>query len=191
MPHYDQSTGKDIYIYAADLQINKPITMSLKILITKSVQYNNWVVNKYLDWLTTKSEEQLNQEVPSSFPTILKTLYHIWQTQEYWWSHISENNDFDFEKIFNKTDDIFNAIRDSSQKLVDYVTALSEQDLEKNIKVESPWFQCDFSKYEYIQHLIIHGTYHRGQIVTIGRNIGITDAPMTDYNFWNIYKDQK
>jgi uncharacterized damage-inducible protein DinB len=191
LPHYDQSTGKDIYIYAADLQINKPITMSLKILITKSVQYNNWVVNKYLDWLTTKSEEQLNQEVPSSFPTILKTLYHIWQTQEYWWSHISENNDFDFEKIFNKTDDIFNAIRDSSQKLVDYVTALSEQDLEKNIKVESPWFQCDFSKYEYIQHLIIHGTYHRGQIVTIGRNIGITDAPMTDYNFWNIYKDQK
>lgn len=191
MPHYDQSTGKDIYIYAADLQINKPITMSLKILITKSVQYNNWVVNKYLDWLTTKSEEQLNQEVPSSFPTILKTLHHIWQTQEYWWSHISENNDFDFEKIFNNTDDIFNAIRDSSQKLVDYVTALSEQDLEKNIKVESPWFQCDFSKYEYIQHLIIHGTYHRGQIVTIGRNIGITDAPMTDYNFWNIYKDQK
>lgn len=190
MPHYDQSTGKDIYIYPADLQINKPITMSLKILITKSVQYNNWVVNKYLDWLTTKSEEQLNQEVPSSFPTILKTLHHIWQTQEYWWSHISENNDFDFEKIFNNTDGIFNAIRDSSQKLVDYVLALSEQDLEKNIKVESPWFQCDFSKYEYIQHLIIHGTYHRGQIVTIGRNIGITDAPMTDYNFWNIYKDQ-
>jgi len=165
--------------------------MSLKTLITKSVQYNNWVVNKYLDWLSTKSEEQLNQEVPSSFPTILKTLNHIWQTQEYWWSHISERNDFDFEKTFSTKEDIFNAIKDSSQKLQDYVEGLSEQDLEKNVKVESPWFQCDFSKYEYIQHLIIHGTYHRGQIVTMGRNIGITDAPMTDYNFWNIYKDQK
>ena len=72
--------------------------MSLKTLITKSVQYNNWVINKYLDWLSTKSEEQLNQEVPSSFSTILKTLNHIWQTQEYWWSHISESNDLILKK---------------------------------------------------------------------------------------------
>ncbi|WP_313090017.1 DinB family protein [Chryseobacterium flavum] len=167
--------------------------MSLKTLVSKSAQYNNWVVNKYIDWLSTKSDEQLNQESISSFPTILKTLHHIWQTQEYWWSHISENNDFDFTKTTETTskEDIFNAIKNNSQKLVDYVESLSEEDLSKNVKVESPWFQCDFSKYEYIQHAILHGTYHRGQIVTMGRNIGITDAPMTDFNFWNIYKDDK
>lgn len=167
--------------------------MSLKTLVTKTVQYNNWVVNKYIDWLSTKSDEQLNQETISSFPTILKTLHHIWQTQEYWWSHIAENNEFDFEKTMavESKEDIFNAIKNNSQKLVDYVENLSEEDLEKNVKIESQWFQCDFSKYEYIQHAILHGTYHRGQIVTMGRNVGITDAPMTDYNFWNIYKDQK
>ncbi|ASW75869.1 damage-inducible protein DinB [Chryseobacterium piperi] len=167
--------------------------MSLKTLVTKSVQYNNWVVNKYIDWLSTKSDEQLNQETISSFPTILKTLHHIWQTQEYWWSFISENHDFDFAQTSDVTqkEDVFNAIKNNSQKLADYVESLSEEDLEKNVKVESPWFQCDFSKYEYIQHAIIHGTYHRGQIVTMGRNIGLTDAPMTDYNFWNIYKDQQ
>lgn len=166
--------------------------MSLKALVSKSVQYNNWVVNKYIDWLSTKSDEQLNQETISSFPTILKTLHHIWQTQEYWWGHISENNDFDFTKTTEVTskEDIFNAIKNNSQKLVDYVESLSEDDLSKNVKIESQWFQCDFSKYEYIQHAILHSTYHRGQIVTMGRNIGITDAPMTDFNFWNIYKDK-
>ncbi|MCD9617228.1 DinB family protein [Chryseobacterium gleum] len=166
--------------------------MSLKALVSKSVQYNNWVVNKYIDWLSTKSDEQLNQETISSFPTILKTLHHIWQTQEYWWGHISENNDFDFTKTTEVTskEDIFNAIKNNSQKLVDYVESLSEDDLSKNVKIESQWFQCDFYKYEYIQHAILHGTYHRGQIVTMGRNIGITDAPMTDFNFWNIYKDK-
>jgi hypothetical protein len=25
----------------------------------------------------------------------------------------------------------------------------------------------------------------------MGRAIGITDAPMTDFNYWNIYKDQE
>ncbi|MFZ4930407.1 DinB family protein [Chryseobacterium sp. Mn2064] len=165
--------------------------MSLKALATKSVQYNNWVVHKYIDWLATKSDEQLNQEVISSFPTILKTLHHIWQTQEFWWSYISESNDFDFEKTSSITDKegVFNAIKNNSQKLADYVETLSEEDLMKNIKIETQWFQCDFSKYEYIQHIILHGTYHRGQIVTMGRNAGITDAPMTDFNFWNIYKE--
>ena len=56
--------------------------MSLKALVSKTVQYNNWVVNKYIDWLSTKSDEQLNQETISSFPTILKTLHHIWQTRQ-------------------------------------------------------------------------------------------------------------
>ncbi|HIC8646175.1 DinB family protein [Elizabethkingia meningoseptica] len=164
--------------------------MSLKTLMTNSVQYNNWVFNKYLDWLSTKSNEQLNQEIISSFPTILKTLHHIWQTQEYWWSHISESNDFDFEKTSATTEkkEIFDALRKNSQKLEDYVSGLSEEDLAKNVKIENQWFSCDFSKFEYIQHIIFHGTYHRGQIVTMGRNVGITDAPMTDYNFWNIYK---
>lgn len=122
--------------------------MSLKALVSKSVQYNNWVVNKYIDWLSTKSDEQLNQETISSFPTILKTLHHIWQTQEYWWHHISENNDFDFTKTTEVTskEDIFNAIKNNSQKLVDYVESLSEDDLSKNVKIESQWFQCDFSK---------------------------------------------
>lgn len=164
--------------------------MSLKTLITKSAEYNDWVVNKYINWLADKSDDQLNQEVPSSFPTILKTLNHILQTQEYWWSHISESNDFDFEKKRTTKEEIFEALRRSSVQLVDYINKLSELDLEKNIKVESPWFQCDFTKYEYIQQLILHGTYHRGQIVTMGRAIGITDAPMTDFNYWNIYKDQ-
>lgn len=165
--------------------------MSLKTLITKSAEYNDWVVNKYINWLADKSDDQLNQEVPSSFPTILKTLNHILQTQEYWWSHISESNDFDFEKKRTTKEEIFEALRRSSVQLVDYINKLSELDLEKNITVESPWFQCDFTKYEYIQQLILHGTYHRGQIVTMGRAIGITDAPMTDFNYWNIYKDQQ
>lgn len=165
--------------------------MNLKTLITHTVQYNNWVVNKYIDWLSTKSDAQLNQEVISSFPTILKTLHHILQTQEYWWGYIGENDEFDFASTSAITgkEEIFNALRNNSQKLMDYVEGLSEEDLVKNVKIESQWFQCDFSKYEYIQHIVLHGTYHRGQIVTMGRNVGITDAPMTDYNFWNIYKD--
>jgi uncharacterized damage-inducible protein DinB len=46
----------------------------------------------------------------------------------------------------------------------------------------------NFAKYEYLLRVVNHGTYHRGQIVTMGRNIGTTDASNTDYNFYNIVK---
>jgi uncharacterized damage-inducible protein DinB len=52
------------------------------------------------------------------------------------------------------------------------------------------WFQCDLPEYEYLMQVINHGTYHRGQIVAIGRNIGITDVTNTDYNFYNPVKEQ-
>ncbi|WP_315819131.1 DinB family protein [Paraflavitalea speifideaquila] len=29
-----------------------------------------------------------------------------------------------------------------------------------------------------------HSTYHRGQVVTIGHQVGLKDAPITDYMFY-------
>jgi uncharacterized damage-inducible protein DinB len=39
-------------------------------------------------------------------------------------------------------------------------------------------------RFEMLQQCFNHGTYHRGQIVTLGRNLKITDAPATDYFFY-------
>ena len=39
----------------------------------------------------------------------------------------------------------------------------------------------DLPQPDMIQHCLNQSTYHRGQIVTIARKIGLTDPPMTDY----------
>lgn len=157
--------------------------------MTHTVQYNHWVYQKYVDWLSKLPEEKWYQELPSSYPSIFKTLQHIWITQEYWWSNIGENQNFDPEPINNilNIEPVFNGIVENSKKLMIYVISLTEEELIKQVKIENKWFTCDYSKYEYIQHIVLHGTYHRGQIVTIGRNIGVVNAPMTDYNFWKIH----
>lgn len=162
--------------------------MSLQNLILKNVEFNEWANRQCTEWLAAKPDDLLYQEVASSYSSIMKTLHHILVSQEYWWGITSETGIFisrssveDFTK-----DEIFAGLNDNSQKLVEYVKTLSDGDLSKTLKIENEWFECDFPKYEYIQHLVTHATYHRGQIVTIGRNVGITDAPMSDYNFWNI-----
>jgi uncharacterized damage-inducible protein DinB len=37
---------------------------------------------------------------------------------------------------------------------------------------------------ELLQHCLNHSTYHRGQIVSIGHQVGLKDAPMTDYMYY-------
>ncbi|MDG3581391.1 DinB family protein [Galbibacter pacificus] len=167
--------------------------MNLKKVITDSVTYTNWVHQKYMEWLSKKPEELLNKEVPSSYNSIIKTLNHILSTQEYWWSIINESSEFvprQNNAYLNKKE-IFYALDKNSKKVQAYIASLSEKELQRKVRIKTEWFSCSFSKYDYIQHLVIHSTYHRGQIVTIGRNIGITDAPMTDSNFWNIYKENE
>jgi uncharacterized damage-inducible protein DinB len=70
------------------------------------------------------------------------------------------------------------------------IHSLSEEDLIKEVKIVNPWFECELPISDYLLQVINHGTYHRGQIVTMGRNVGITDASNTDYNFYNVVKQQ-
>lgn len=166
--------------------------MSLKKIMTNYANYNLWVNQQFVNWLSSKSNELLFQEVPSSYPSIMKTLNHIWETEEYWYSVIAETAPFEKkENVDLDTNEIFEGLLQSSAKLAEYINSLSDEQLCKEIKIENPWFECKLPLSEYLLQVVNHGTYHRGQIVTIGRNIGITDASNTDYNFYNVVKGQQ
>lgn len=162
--------------------------MSILKLMKNTADYNNWVAQQYINWLSEKTDAVLNTETPSSFPTLLLTLDHIWQTQEYWVDIITERNAFEFnpDRSGITKEVIFEGYAASSKRLAEYIAGLSEADVAKTVKIEQAYFSCDYEKYEYIHHIINHGLYHRGQIVTMGRALGITDAPMTDYNFYKV-----
>ena len=151
--------------------------------------YNLWAFTTLVDWLRTKSPELMDAEVPSSFTSIKKTLVHIWQTQQYWFSVVN-NTEYAPEEFTGTTEDIFTAIVDHSRIVAQYVKDMTEEDLQDKKLVQNPWFECNFNSFEYLIQFVNHGTYHRGQIITIGRNLGLTDAPMTDYNYFNIYGKQ-
>ncbi|MBK6840509.1 MAG: hypothetical protein IPG90_21225 [Bacteroidetes bacterium] len=49
------------------------------------MQYNLWANQRLLDIISEHcSDEQLNRELVSSFPTIRKTLLHIWGAESVW-----------------------------------------------------------------------------------------------------------
>jgi len=165
-----------------------PQTMeaSLVYLMKNYADYNFWANVTLVKWLKTKPEEKLSQEVTSSFPSIQLTLIHIWQTQQYWLSIIKGEGELYVDLSNSTIQETLDGIVKQSNELAEFVESMTEDLVQRDTLIVSQWFECNFPNFEYIQHVMNHSTYHRGQIVTIGRILGFTDAPMTDYNFYNV-----
>ncbi|MGS2739768.1 DinB family protein [Sinomicrobium sp. M5D2P17] len=161
---------------------------TISLLTQNYVNYNLWANTKLVEWLRTKDEDLVKQHVPSSFPGIGPTLEHIRQTERYWLSVLKKEPPKTFEEVKETLEDTFTGVLKQSSELASYIHTLVEENIEEKILIESPWFRSDFPGFEYVMHCVNHSTYHRGQVITIGRNLGFTDAPMTDYNFYNVEK---
>jgi uncharacterized damage-inducible protein DinB len=161
-------------------------------LLIDFANYNYWANKQLVDWLTTKPEELMDTEVPSSFSSIRKTLLHIKDTQAYWLDKILQQQDDDEEEVdsqeLSDTNcgicQVFDSIIDQSGVMASIIETYDDSALQEEVCVVSPWFESVQPRFELIQHCMNHSTYHRGQIITISRNLGFTDAPMTDFNFY-------
>ena len=171
-------------------QQNQTITSTgnatLAIAMQNYADYNRWANTTLINWLRTKDPVLLEKEIPSSFPTIKLTLVHIWQTQCYWQSVLNKE-EFIREEFTGTLDQILTQLLEQSESLATYVKEMTAEDIADKTLIINPWFECNFENFEYIIQVMNHSTYHRGQIITIGRNLGFTDAPMTDYNYYKVF----
>jgi len=157
--------------------------------MTKYAGYNLWANQTLVEWLKSKPAELWDQEVPSSFSSIAKTIVHIWDTERFWLSvlkGVPPPPSFRFHGYEGTAAEAMDQLIVQSQEFEAYVTTLWESDLEKECFLDTPWVKGTLPRFEFIHHCLNHSTYHRGQLITIGRNVELTDAPMTDYNFYNM-----
>lgn len=162
--------------------------MYLQKLMSNYTEYNQWANEATIQWLSGKPEADFYKKVASSYPSIILTLNHMLAVQEFWYAVISETEQENrrYLETEPRHEEIFSGLTKQSTLLNTYISTLSEADLLKEIELDMPWVKGTLSRYEFLQHVCNHSTYHRGQVVTIGRNLGYTDAPMTDYNFYNM-----
>jgi uncharacterized damage-inducible protein DinB len=79
---------------------------------------------------------------------------------------------------FNVTDNDIDNLLAGSQQILDKCESYSEDELVKQL----PSTDMVQHRYEYILHVINHNSYHRGQIVTMSRCLGVVDnIPAMDY----------
>ncbi|MBT8326336.1 MAG: DinB family protein [Bacteroidia bacterium] len=145
--------------------------------------YNCWANNKIIGCLLTHNEKILDKEVVSSFSTIRSTILHIWKAEMGWLSRLLGNSwDASTVKNFKGTAaEMYAAWQNTSEDFKNYV---EKADLDRTILWGRQNEQISISGREIAQTVFNHGSYHRGQIVVMMRQLGITEIPTTDYIAW-------
>lgn len=141
-----------------------------------------------MELVLTLPEEKHKAEVPSSFNSLYKTALHMWSAESIWWQRItSPGNVVPPQSNFDGTlNDIVNSMELQSQQWLAWVNEMTDESLleplhYKNLKGE-PFTQ---PLKDIALHVFNHGTYHRGQIVNMLRQLGvISGIPQTDYTVW-------
>ncbi len=161
--------------------------MSLQKLIHNYATFNSWANIKLADWLHTIDEVLLYEQLPSSFNGIDNTIQHILRVQKFWAVFISQKDvsNFDWSVRENQVKKNLNELKNQSVDMENLFLTYTNDKLTEEMELNMPWAKNKLSRYEYIMHVINHSTYHRGQVVTIARVLGIKEnIPATDYNFF-------
>ncbi len=158
--------------------------MSLHKELGKYAEYNTWANAQFVKLIKDLKKADLDKEQVSSFSSIRKTVYHIWDAQHIWMMRLyGETPLGGVSKNWKGSDeDGIEFLHKSSIPLAQFVHDLSERDIKVSItytNLEGKEFTNALS--DVLMHIFNHSTFHRGQLVTMLRNVGVKDIPSTDY----------
>lgn len=161
---------------------------TMKDILSQFATYNLWANQKLLDVILAMTEEKQNQEVPGSFKNLYSTVLHMWDAESIWWQRmkLQERIIVPGENFNGTMKDIADGLMQQNILWTEWVNHASDQSLEhvfqyRNSKKE----QFKQPVYQMILHVFNHGTYHRGQLVNILRQLGIEKIPQTDFIVWS------
>jgi uncharacterized damage-inducible protein DinB len=160
----------------------------MKEILVQLAAYHVWANQLLLQAIEELPAELQQKEIASSFNSLQKTVLHMWDAESIWWQRIKLQ-----ERIVIPTASFQGDFREAASALLnqdrqwlDWISAAQEQMLQhvfsyQNSKKE----QFKQPVYQMLLHLFNHGTYHRGQLVTMLRQVGVTRIPQTDFIVWS------
>lgn len=156
-------------------------------MLSTLTNYNVWANKKILETLMQLPEGLIDAETNSSFPTLRKTIYHLWDAQIIWlnrlngislteWPSKSYAKDFDgFDNyVIQQSEDFDRFVQYKSEDFL--ASQIYYKNMEGKEQQQKAW--------QLILHCMNHSTYHRGQLITMLRSFEVKNLPSTDLIFY-------
>lgn len=166
----------------------------MKTMLTQFAAYNLWANGLLAACIQALPPHMQTQPVPSSFAGLHATLLHLWDAESIWWQrmklqeHVARPSD----SFTGNTNAVIRGLLEQSRQWAGWVQGAHEHMLEhqfiyRNSKRET--FKQPVA--QVLLHLFNHSTYHRGQLVTMLRQLGVTAIPQTDFIVWSRSRTSK
>lgn len=145
--------------------------------------YDLWATNIQLEAISKLSREQYVKDMGSSYGGLRGTLVHIYAAQRIWFERWTGGSPAglmtqqDFPEFTGLVQE-WSALREQVQQFIRNLTGekltarLAYRDLKGNPASLPLAYQ--------MQHVVNHSTYHRGQITTMLRQMGVTPPLSVD-----------
>jgi len=160
----------------------------MKEILKELAAYNIWANNLLFDAVKKLPEELHHKEIASSFNSLFKTALHMWNAESIWWQRmkLQERITEPMEYFKGNFKEAAEELAQQSRQWKEWINNVQNHQLDhvfqyqnkKGEQFKQPLFQM-------LIHLFNHGTYHRGQIVTMLRQLGIEKIPQTDFIVWS------
>lgn len=180
------------------MQTGIPSAWIIKKVIRPSLyEYHFWANEKVFQRLREVPQEVCDQEIPSVFPTIAKTLKpmlkndHVWllAMQGYSYENVGKTIGQLSQELEGKNlIELHAGFAEAAGKFRDF---LSRIDLDAVSSYSHPalgTIQVPYS--EIVRHVVNHGTYHRGNISAMLRQMGHAGASH-DYIYFLFEQNQR
>ena len=150
-------------------------------------EYSEWANAQVLDAAARLSDEEFTRGLGSSFPSVRDTLVHLLFAEWVWlrrWRGESPRATLD-PADFPDAESVRARLAEVARERAQLVAGLGDGDLERVVAyVNATGERWRYPLGRMMRHVVNHSTYHRGQVVTMLRQLG-AGAPSTDLLYYD------
>ena len=137
--------------------------------------YNAWANRRQLEAVGKVSTEEFLRPMGSSFGSLRDTTAHIYGAESVWLDRFQGRSPAGLPDVqqFQNVTGLKEKWLEQEGRLLAFVGGLRQEDLDRVIEYKT----FNFGVYrnalrQSMQHVVNHGTYHRGQVTTLLRQLG-------------------
>jgi uncharacterized damage-inducible protein DinB len=160
----------------------------MKKLIADYARYNLWANEHILSVIAALDDSLVNKDLSNSFPSIRQTLLHIWDVETLWLQRLRGENPTEFpsKHFTGSNEEIYEGLKKASQAFLSYVESVPATAFTRVVHFRTfSYGEAKDQVYNIMHHCINHTTFHRGQLVTMCRQVGVTRFPPLDFIFYS------
>jgi len=160
----------------------------MKELLLQYAKYNVWANKRLIDTILKLDTSLPEQELVSSYPTIKLTVSHIWSAEYIWLQRLLlVEQPVWIEKVFTGS---FEEACAEWLKVSEEILGFVERQFDdKGLEHVVQYYSTEKKSFKLpaftiLNHVLNHTTQHRGQLITMLRQVGVKKIPAMDLSYY-------